>query len=188
MSSPPWSSSSAGMAHQQNSTNTAPLVRTRQLPSVTRDTRCQGEFSTGRSPVRKAGPTDLVRQPSAFSVGAHSYLEDTHDGYVGCCPRHRPVREHPRRPRRRARRGPGDRPLPGAAQRLHGRATVRTRDDAHLRRQLDLPRAREPDPERRRLLHHLHGPSAHRDHPQQGRRIGCADQRMQPPRCDALSP
>ena len=35
------------------------------------------------APSRKAGPTDLVRQPSAFSVGAHSYLEDTHDGYVG---------------------------------------------------------------------------------------------------------
>ena len=55
-------------------------------------------------------------------------------------------------------RRPGGRHLPRQPPDLHRRGDLRAGDEAHLRGQLGLPGPREPDPQHRRLLHHLHRP------------------------------
>src|SRR6266446_4791827 len=65
-----------------------------------------------------------------------------------------------RNPRHGGAGRPGEWRLPRQSRHLYRPANLRARDEAHLRGQLDLSGAREPDPEQERLFHDLYGPSA----------------------------
>ena len=91
-----------------------------------------------------------------------------------------------RQARRDAARGSRQAHLSAGPLGLHRRAAVRARAEVHLRGQLGLPRAREPDPERQRLPDGLHRPPAGGHHAQQGRQAQRAGQYLHAPRRDPV--
>jgi hypothetical protein len=68
------------------------------------------------------------------------------------------------------------------------RPAVRARDEAYLRRQLDLPGAREPGGQQQRLLHDPHRPPAGLHRAQPPGRAERLHQCLQPPRRPAVPP
>ncbi|WP_278258783.1 hypothetical protein [Nocardioides convexus] len=91
-----------------------------------------------------------------FRASAVEHTGSSHDRDAGAGRRHAG---------RRRRGGAGGRDLPRQPPDLHRRGGLRARDEAHLRGQLDLPRAREPGAGPRGLPHDVHRAAAGRHHP-----------------------